>query len=454
VSGGPGLVWFRRDLRLDQNPAWAAATSRHDDVVAVFVLEEQLMASGAATRRNLLLGHLRALDADLREHGGSLTVVDGPATQAIPDAVDALGATAVHANADVSPFACRRDDDVADALTVPIHWQHGLFVHRPGTVLTKDGHVSKVFTPFYKAWAATDREPWPDPGDATVLDVASDIASVDLPEAGDPPMEPGAAAAWQRVEAWLERVDDYGDTRDRIDPESTSRLSADLRFGTLSPRELVDAVGDGTPGREAFVRQLSWRDWWAHSMWERPELTERAAKPQYDRIEWRRADDDFEAWADGRTGFPIVDAGMRQLVATGWMHNRVRMVCASFLVKDLLIDWRRGERFFRRHLLDGDPAQNAGNWQWVAGTGPDAAPYFRVFNPIAQSRQHDPDGSFIKRWVPELAELDDDIVHEPSAAPAIVAAAGIELGTDYPHPIVDHAAARQRALDAYKAATG
>ena len=454
MSGGPGLVWFRRDLRLDHNPAWAAATSRHDEVVAVFVLEAALMASGATARRDLLLGHLRALDADLRDHGGSLTVVDGPARRAIPALVDATGAAAVHANADVSPFARRRDDTVAAALDVPVDWRHGLFVHRPGTVLTQDGHVSRVFTPFHRSWSATEREPWPDAGDATVLDVASDVASADLPDGGDPPMEPGAAAAWRRLEVWLERVDDYGETRDRIDPESTSRLSADLRFGTLSPREVADAVGSGTPGRDAFVRQLCWRDWWAHSMWERPELVEQAAKPQYDQIAWRDDDDDFDAWTGGRTGFPIVDAGMRQLVATGWMHNRVRMVCASFLVKDLLIDWRRGERFFRRHLLDGDPAQNVGNWQWVAGTGPDAAPYFRVFNPIAQSRRHDPDGSFIRRWVPELAELDDDAVHEPSAAPALVAGAGIELGADYPHPIVDHRAARARALDAYQAATG
>ena len=206
------------------------------------------------------------------------------------------------------------------------------------------------------------------------------------------------------------------------------------------------------------MRQLAWRDWYAHTMWGFPDLARRALRSDYDSLEWEvgpDADRDFEAWADGRTGYPIVDAGMRQLAATGWMHNRVRMITASFLVKHLLIDWRRGERHFRRLLVDGDPAQNAGNWQWVAGTGADAAPYFRIFNPIAQSRRFDAQGAYVRTWVPELAGLDDAAIHAPWEVPPLeLAAAGVVLGETYPAPIVDHAAARERTLAAYSAALG
>ena len=198
-------------------------------------------------------------------------------------------------------------------------------------------------------------------------------------------------------------------------------------------------MGAETAGREAFVRQLAWRDWWAHTLARRPELPDVALKARYDDIIWRDDPDGFERWCHGRTGFPIVDAGMRQLTGTGWMHNRVRMICASFLVKDLLIDWRKGERFFRHHLVDADVAQNAGNWQWVAGTGPDAAPYFRIFNPTSQATKFDPRGEYVRRWVPELGALPTTIIHEPHLAdPDLLAAAGIILGETYPQPIVDH----------------
>ncbi len=453
MSDDLGIVWFRRDLRIAGNPAWSAATAAHAAVAGIFVLEEPLLAQAGPRRRDLLIGHLRALDAELRDLGGSLAVLRGPAGAAVPDLVARTGAAGVYCNDDVSPYARRRDDAVEDALDAPLHRSDGLFVHAPGAVLTNAGEVSKVFTPFFRTWSATERAPWPEAGDADVIALnAADDDRAELPDADDPPHAVGTAAAWQRLEDWLEAVDDYDETRNRVDLDGTSQLSSDLRFGTLNPRDVVDAVGEGTPGRDAFVRQLAWRDWWAHSLWTNPGLLDRAVKPKYDRIDWRDSDDDFDAWATGTTGFPIVDAGMRQLVETGWMHNRLRMICGSFLVKDLLIDWRRGERFFFHHLVDGDRAQNAGNWQWVAGTGPDAAPYFRVFNPTAQSRRHDPKGTLIRRWVPELAELDDDTIHEPSAAPGLVHAAGIELGTDYPHPIVDHRTARERALDAYDAA--
>ena len=264
----------------------------------------------------------------------------------------------------------------------------------------------------------------------------------------DQPGEAGAHATLRRFLA--AGAHDYGAGPDRIDDPVTSDLSVALRFGTISPREVVEAVGVTDPHREAFIRQIAWRDWFAHLLDEVPSLPDRSLRPEYEEIPWRDEPGDLAAWAEGRTGYPIVDAGMRELAATGTMHNRVRMVAASFLVKDLLIDWRRGERHFRHMLADGDVPQNVGNWQWVAGTGPDAAPYFRIFNPVTQSRTHDPDGRYIRRWVPELAGLDDVGVHAPwESGPLELAAAGVLLGETYPQPLVDHTEARARALAAY-----
>ena len=236
-------------------------------------------------------------------------------------------------------------------------------------------------------------------------------------------------------------------------PPSTARRNSRSRCktGTLGPTTAARVAAGAGPTGDVWVRQLCWRDWYAHLLAEQPALVDHAQRPEYDRIEWRDDPDGLAAWQEGRTGVPIVDAGMRQLASTGWMHNRVRMITASFLVKDLLIDWRHGERHFRRLLADGDVPQNVGNWQWVAGTGPDAAPYFRVFNPTRQSRKFDPDGEYLRRWVPELADLDDRSIHEPSTlGPLELAAAGVTLGDQYPEPLVDHKLARDRAVAAYQ----
>jgi deoxyribodipyrimidine photo-lyase len=263
----------------------------------------------------------------------------------------------------------------------------------------------------------------------------------------------GELAAMDRLFDFAERVDDYKDTRDRPDQLGTSCLSADLHFGTLAPRTIVDVIGTITNGREVFVRQLAWRDWYAHLLWETPSLVNSSIRPDLAEIRWQNDPSDIEAWRKGITGYPLVDAGMRQLASTGWMHNRVRMVVASFLVKDLLVDWRIGERWFRRLLVDGDIAQNAGNWQWVAGTGPDAAPYFRVFNPVLQSRTFDPEGAYIKRFVPELSGLPTRWIHAPwTASPTELAKRDVRLGDSYPIPIVDHTFARERAIATYRAA--
>ena len=266
-------------------------------------------------------------------------------------------------------------------------------------------------------------------------------------------MAPGEEAAAGRLEAFLERVDRYPEERDRPDLDTTSRLSADLKFGTISPRTVVRRVEGPGAGRAAFVRQVAWREFYAQLLAAFPETRRRAMHPEYDRVAWRHDPDGFAAWAEGRTGYPIVDAAMRQLRAEGWVHNRTRMVAASFLVKDLLIDWRLGERHFLDWLVDGDVAQNVGNWQWVAGTGADAAPYFRVFNPVAQGIRFDPDGAYVRRWVPELAGLPAPAIHAPwEASPEVLAAAGVTLGVTYPPPLVDHAEARLAVVAAFEAA--
>lgn len=444
----PVVVWFRRDLRLDDNPAWGAATAGHDAVVALFVLDERLLEAAGPFRRRQLLANVAALDGELGEHGGGLTVRSGDPAVVVPAVAAEVGAASVVYNADVSPWARTRDTAVSAALEaqgVAVSVSHGTMVHAPGSVLTRAGGVSKVFTPFWRTWAATPMQPWPEPGGASVVTLESDP----LPSGGDdPPLAPGSAAAIGRLEAFVARVDHYGSARDLPAVDGTSELSADLKFGTLSPRTALELIGEGSAGREAWCRQLAWRDWYAHLLWTHPGLTDEPMAERFAGVRWNDDPESFEAWCRGLTGYPLVDAGMRQLLATGWMHNRVRMVTASFLVKDLLIDWRAGERHFRHLLVDGDTPQNVGNWQWSAGTGPDAAPYHRIMNPVTQSRRFDAEGAYIRRWVPELGGLGDKAIHAPWEVPPLeLAAAGVELGSNYPYPIVDHAVARVRYMD-------
>ncbi len=459
MNRGPGIVWFRRDLRLRDNPAWAQATTNHDEIVALFVLEADLLSGIGPQRQGQLIAGLAALDESLAELGGRLTVRTGPAATAVPRLVSETGAGGLYFNVDYSHFARRRDAAVTATATAAVSGQsdftlgsfHGNVVQPPGSELTRSGSLSQVFSPFYKRWNITPLADWPDaqPDNITVLGLDGEP----IPPAVADPFSPGGEdGAWDRLNRWLEQVDGYPETRNIPAIGGTSELSADLRFGTLAARSVLEVVGSTSSGREAFLRQLAWRDWWAHTLEQNPDLPYKAVRPEYDGVAWRNNAQEFEAWQQGRTGYPLVDAGMRQLTRTGWMHNRVRMVCASFLVKDLLIDWRWGERHFRRLLVDGEPSQNAGNWQWVAGTGPDAAPYFRIFNPTSQSQKFDPTGAYIRTWVPELRDLDDAAIHEPSAlGPLELAAAGVTLGDTYPYPLVDHREARERTLAAYQA---
>lgn len=446
----PALVWFRRDLRLDDNPAWSAATALHDEVTALFVLDDDVCQTAGSHRRAQLLAELHALDRTLAESGGRLRVVRGRTESVVPGEVRRSGAHGLYLNRDVSPASSRRDDAVRRMVDLPVHEFDGTLVVPPGAVLTKTGTVPRQFGAFHRAWQAVAWDPWPTPGNARIASQPGDPLPVPDHE---PTAPPGTAGALDRLADFLERVDRYDDDRDRIDVEGTSSLSIALKFGTISPRQLVERIGNGTAGRDAFVRQLCWRDWYAHLLVAFPTLIDQALDPRMRGLRWENDPNDIAAWKEGRTGYPIVDAGMRQLARTGRMHNRVRMIAASFLVKDLLVDWRIGERHFRELLADADVSQNVGNWQWSAGTGPDAAPWFRIFNPVRQSRRFDPRGAFIRQWVPELGGLDDDALHAPWELGSLeLQAAGVRLGDDYPHAIVDHAWARDRALARYRAA--
>jgi deoxyribodipyrimidine photo-lyase len=456
------IWWIRRDLRLHDNPVLTAALEAGERVEPVFVLDPVFARSRytGAGRRAFLFGGLRVLDGDLRRRGSRLVVRRGRPAEALARLVAETGARAVFAQEEYSPYARRRD--AAVAAVVPLRRVHGLTVHPPEAVVKADGTPYTVFGPFSRAWKtlAPPRRRGLIPAPSRLVSLP-DLTSAAIPvESGRMEMfPPGEAEARRRLRAFArEALPRYAEDRNRMDLDGTSCLSPYLRFGMLSAREAVvsaveGAGGASAPGRrgaQVWLTELIWREFYQAILRHFPLVSRTAFRAELRDIRWDNETSAFAAWCEGRTGYPIVDAGMRQLVRSGWMHNRARMIAGSFLVKDLLIDWRWGERFFMQHLLDGDPAANNGGWQWVAGVGTDAAPYFRIFNPVLQGRRFDPDGAYIRRWVPELARVPAGVVHEPWRMNAAAQqAAGCVIGRDYPPPIVDHRAARERTLGRY-----
>ena len=491
------IVWFRRDLRVHDHPALVAAVAR-GPVAPLFVLDPALLTGRFASpnRTWFLLGAVEALGVAVAALGGRLTVRVGSPDEVVPMFVREVGAATVYVSRDYTPYGRRRDRAVADILArdgIAFGAARGVLIQEPEDVLSGTGRSHSMFTPFLRRWEALPVRPTLAPPDRLVppdrsvsrmdLDGPDPLVVVgpltlaglarlglEAPSADVAPLPaPGEVNARRRLEWWLAGAPGHGPaayaaTRDRLDdPHGTSRLGPDLRFGLLSPVEVVSralAADGGGDGSRRFVSELAWRDFYAHLLWHEPRVAREPFQRRYLGHDWpggmptgigqaspsatpRPAD----AWRAGRTGYPIVDAAMRQLAATGFMPNRARMIVASFLTKDLLIDWRVGEAHFMHHLLDGDPASNLGGWQWAASVGTDAQPSFRVFNPVTQGHRFDPDGAYVRRWVPELSRVPVSRIHAPWTMSADEqATAGCRIGIDYPAPIVDHAAARERAL--------
>jgi deoxyribodipyrimidine photo-lyase len=459
------LLWLTRDLRIHDHPALRAALDDHERVVPVFCFDDRLLhgrhASGPRTQ--FLLDCLADLDAALRTRGSGLVLRHGAPERELPALAAELDAEAVYVTADSGPFARRRAERVRRALgrDVPLRARPGLHaVDDVGAVRTLQDTPYTVFSPFHRRWLDLPRRDVlgaprslpPLPSGVRKGRLPS-LASLGLKQELAEPPRGGEAAGRERLTAFLrEDVRDYADNHDALGRDRTSRLSPYLHFGCLSVREIEHALARGE-GPDAFQRQLCWRDFYAHVLLHHPRNARSEFQGRYrGAISWSYAKRPFQAWCEGRTGYPLVDAGMRQLRREGWMHNRARLVVGSFLTKDLGIDWRWGERWFMRLLVDGDEANNNGNWQWIASVGVDPQPAFRrIYNPARQMERHDPQGDYVRRYVPELRAVPDRYLREPWTMPEEVQReVGCVIGEDYPEPLVDHAAARREALERYR----
>lgn len=413
-------MWFRRDLRLNDNPALLDAVAAGGGRVAgLFVIDPLLWDQAGKPRRDHLTASLRSLSEAL---GGRLVVRIGDPATVVPALAAEVDAVSVHVSADYGPYGRRRDAAVEEALGCPLVSTGSPYAVAPGRVLTQQGPSYQVFTPYFRSWL---EHGWRPPVDAPRSVEWVDVAGEELPVVEVVAGEEAARKQWAH---YLDEVAEYGNVRDRPDLDATSRMSVPLKYGEIHPRTmLADLARKRSAGAEGYRRELAWREFCADLLARNPQAAWKPLRAEFERMEYDEPGAGFEAWCRGRTGFPIVDAGMRELAETGFMHNRVRMVVASFLVKDLHVHWKFGARWFMQHLVDGDLASNSLNWQWVAGCGADASPYFRVFNPATQAKKFDPAGDYVRRWIPELGS------------------------PGYPEPIVDHAEARREALRRYDA---
>lgn len=468
-ADAPAVMWFRRDLRTRDLPALAEA-AQAPSIVPCFVFDDRLINRGrfvSPGRAAFMLGCLEELRDSLRDLGADLVLRRGRPEEVIPDLAEETGAASVHWTEDVSPFSRRRDQVVGRNLAkleIVAHPHPGAYiVDRPGNIRSKQDRPYTVFSPFAKAWRDIERRPTEtaprkltlagDP-DRGVMPSIKDLG-LDPPDS-KPPFEPGESAARKAAGLFLrDGVADYGKRRN--DPAGgSSRLSPYLRWGCISALEVEEKLGTGRgEGPRVFRAELAWRDFYAAVLDNFPEVTRQEFQERYrGTLNWQEDEELLEAWKRGRTGYPLVDAGMRQLLGEGWMHNRVRMVVASFLTKDLHLDWRAGERWFMEHLLDGDIASNNGGWQWVTSVGTDPKPYFqRMFNPMAQQERFDPRGEYVRRWIPELNDVPDEHLVRPWMMPEEEQAEfHCRIGRDYPEPVVDHAEERRFAIERYRAA--
>ncbi len=470
------IVWLRRDLRLHDNAALHAACAQAETVVPLFVFDPDILhrEDTGAARVAFLIDALGVLDANLQKRGGRLIVRQGKVPEQIVKAVEEFEADGVFHQREYEPFGVKRDEAVAAALKKAgkaVETFPGLSLFEPPEVLSKTGTPYTVFGPYKREWFARSAD-GPVPVPAHIV-IPEDAKSDALPSAKDLKFQTaqtfecgGEDAAHRLLKAFLkDKAQNYDAARDVLSEDGTSLLSRHLHLGTLSARFVVDAVRKAgldkpsgspsgeqkaehqqEPGHSTFLTEIAWHDFYLQILHHFPYVAESAFRHQYDALEWENDETLFEAWKSGKTGYPVVDAAMRQMNAEAWMHNRGRMIVASFLTKDLLIDWRWGEKYFMQQLVDGDQAANNGGWQWAAGTGNDAQPFFRIFNPTSQGEKFDPDGAYVKRWVPELAKVPAKFIHSPwklSDAERALAC------PDYPKRVVDHAVQRGRALEMY-----
>jgi deoxyribodipyrimidine photo-lyase len=448
TTGMTAIWWIRRDLRLMDNAA-LHATLEADSIIPVFILDP-VFNSASARRKEFLYEGLHALDKDLRERNSYLVIRKGKPAEVLHQLIQETGAKIIYAEEDFTPYARKRDAEIEHHL--PLTLVLGQTVHHPNSVLKADGKPYTVYTPYSKVWktklpAKIDLYTAP-----KKINTPSSIKSEPLPRYKVSPLfVAGEKEALVRLEEFsFKRIYSYGEDRNRMDLDGTSSLSPYLRFGMLGLRQAVSAAGQALveargeaskKSAETWLNELIWREFYIQILYHFPYVSKTAFNPSLENIPWRNNESEFEAWKEGRTGVPIVDAAMRQLKEIGWMHNRARMIVASYLVKDLLIDWRWGEAWFMENLLDGDPAANNGGWQWTAGTGTDAAPYFRIFNPVLQSAKFDPHGDYICKWVHELREVDAKDIHAPWEK-------GINIKGYPERPIIERD--KDRTLQAYK----